>query len=182
PLVVWSPLPEPAKVPEVAARRENSTDAGHFRDLIGVFQTFECFDHQDQHDVVVDSVAVTAWYAAPHAGVEGLATAVTAAPKRRKVGPIARLHGFFDRVHSRDDDDERARVERMLNFALVGVSDSHARYGSCLRTGAPHARDSLPIPLVVLHFCPRGIVARRRPCAVGRGGGPRGGAGRGDLS
>ena len=69
-LVVGRALPEPGEVAEVAACRKQRRDTRHLRDLVGVLQTFERFDHQDEDDVVVDGVAIAAGHAAPHPTVE----------------------------------------------------------------------------------------------------------------
>ena len=64
PLVIRRALAVSGKVSEISACREYCRDAGHFRNGICVFQSFKSFDHQDQHDIVVDRVAITARYIA----------------------------------------------------------------------------------------------------------------------
>ena len=56
----------------------------------------------------------------------------------------------------------------MLNLALVGVGDAHARHRLRVRTGAPHPRGRLPIAIVVLHLGPDEVVARVRHRAIRR--------------
>src|SRR5688572_3047385 len=56
-LVVRRALAIAGEVAEVAARRKARADAGHLRNLLGVLQTVERFDHQDQDDVVVGGIA-----------------------------------------------------------------------------------------------------------------------------
>ena len=167
-LVVRLPLAEAGEVAEVATCREHRRDARNLRDRFGVLEALERFDHQDQHEVVVDRLPVAAGHAPPHRRVERLAATVTALAERREVGPVARGRGFFDRVDSRDDEHERAGVERVLLFALVGVRDADARHRLRVRAGAPHVGDFLPVARVVLHLSPDEIVARVRKCAVRR--------------
>ena len=51
----------------------------------------------------------------------------------------------------------------MLNLALVGVRHARAGHGLGVRARAPHARDLIPVALVVLHLGPDEVVARRSP-------------------
>src|SRR5262245_8440080 len=81
-LVVGCALPEPGEVPEITARGKQRRYARHLRDLVGVLQPFERLDHQDEHDVVVDGVAVSSRTVAPHAGVERVPAADTATAER----------------------------------------------------------------------------------------------------
>ena len=166
-LVVRRALTEAGEVAEIAAGGEYRVDAGHLRDLVRILQSVEGLDHLDQHDVVVDRVAIAAWHVAPHSRIERLPAAVAAAAERRKVGPVARLNRLGLRVDRRHDDDQRAGVKRVLDFALVGVGDAYAGHGLGVRTRAPHARDRFPVPIVVLHLGPDEVVAGIGHRAVG---------------
>ena len=73
------------------------------------------------------------------------------------------LHG----VDRRHDDHQRAGVERVLDLALVGVGDAHARHRLGVRAGPPHPRRRLPVALVVLHLGPDEVVAGVGHRAVG---------------
>src|SRR5919106_3851290 len=91
-LVIGGSLLEARKVPEVAAGGEDRRDTRNLCDLVGVLQAFERLNHEDQHDVGVDRVAVPSGNATPHRDVERLATALTAPPERREVRPITGLN------------------------------------------------------------------------------------------
>ena len=67
-LVVGRSLLEAREVAEIAAGREDRRHAGNLRDRVSVLQALEGLDHQNQHDVVVDRLAVAARHAAPHVG------------------------------------------------------------------------------------------------------------------
>src|SRR5262245_21216488 len=160
PLVVGCALPVAAKIAEISAGREDCCHSGNLCDLIGVLQSLERFDHQDQHNVVVDRVAISAGYVTPHCCLKGLAAAVTASAKRREVGPVPCFDRFFDRVYGRHHDHESTSVQRMLNLPLVGVSYAHARNSFCCRACTPHTRDGSPVMLIVLHLSPDEVVSR----------------------
>src|SRR5262249_49062768 len=160
PLVVRCALPVAAKIAEISAGGEDCRHPGNLCDSIGVLQALERFDHQDQYDVVVDRVAISAGYITPHCSLKSLAAAVTAPTKRREVGPVTSFDGFFDRVYRRHHDDESTGIQRMLNFTLVCISDTNAGDGFCCRACAPHTRDSLPVMLIVLHLSPDEVVSR----------------------
>src|SRR5438445_2049989 len=109
-LVVGRALAVAREVAEIAARREHGGDAGNFRNLVGVLEALQRLDHFDEHDVLVDRVAIAAGHAAPHPAVERLAAAVAAPAEGWEVGPVAGLDGFGFRVDGRHDNDERAGV------------------------------------------------------------------------
>ena len=58
---------------------------------------------------------------------------------------------------------------RVLDLALVGVGDAHARHRLGVRARAPQARGRFPVALVVLHLGPDEVVAGVGHRAVGRG-------------
>ena len=169
PFVIGRSLAVPGEVSEIAARRKDRGHSRNLGDLVGVRKTLERFDHQNQHHVVVDGVSISARHAAPHRGVERLAPAVAAAAERGEVGPVGRLACFLNGVYRRHDDDQRARIERVLDLAFVGVGHAHTRNRLGIRTGPPHTRNGLPVVLIVLHLGPDEVVAGIGHGAVRRG-------------
>src|SRR5262249_38247607 len=83
-LIVRRALRVSGEVSQVAAGCENRGHTGNPGDFVGVLDTFQRFDHDNQHDVVIDSGAITAWYVAPHRRVKGLAATLAALAERRE--------------------------------------------------------------------------------------------------
>ena len=101
--------------------------------LVRVLNTFERFDHQNQHDIIVDRRAITTRNSAPHRSVKSLAAAIAAPAQRGEVGPVPRGDRLFDGVNGWHDDHQSAGVCRVLDLPLVGIGEAHARNGLGMR-------------------------------------------------
>ena len=88
PLVVGIALLVAGEIAEIAAGREDRMHARHLGDLVGVLESLQRLDHQDQHDIVVDGVAVAAGDIAPHVGIERVAATEAALAERWEIGPV----------------------------------------------------------------------------------------------
>ncbi len=166
-LIVRVALLVAGEIPEVAARCKDRVDALDLRDFVGVFQAFERFDHQNENDVVVDRIAITARDAAPHVRIESIPAAEAALAERRKIGPVSRRDRLFHCIHGRNHDDQRARIEGMLNLKLVRVGDPRPRNCLRVRTGPPRLSGLIPGRVGVLHLGPDEVVSGIRHGAVG---------------
>src|SRR6185312_6514188 len=125
-LVVGRALAIAREIAEVSAGGEDRIHARNCCDLPRVLRALDSLDHLDQHDVLVDRVAIAAGHAAPHIRIERLSAAVAALAERREVGPVASGLPFLDGVDGWDHDDERAGVERVLDLALISISHTHS--------------------------------------------------------
>src|SRR5262249_18455023 len=125
--VVRVALPITSEIPKIAAGGKNRVHPRHLGDLVGVLEAFECLDHQDQNHVIVDGVAIAARHASPYILIESRSAAETALAERRKVGPVARRYRLFDGVYGWDDDDQRSRVESMLDLKLIRIRHACSR-------------------------------------------------------
>src|SRR5262245_3801726 len=145
-LIIRLALTKTREVTEITTGRENGSDAGYLCNSVGILQPFKRFDHQNQHDIVIDRVSVAARNVSPHGCVEGLPATVAASSKGRKVSPVSRLYRFFDGVHCRHDHDKRAGVEGVLYLSLVGVGNTHAGHSLRVGAGSPHPSHFAPAP------------------------------------
>ena len=167
PLVVGIALLVAGEIAEIAAGREDRMHARHLGDLVGVLQSLQRFDHQDQHDIVVDGVAIAAGNIAPHVGIERVAAAEAALAERREIGPIPGRDRFLDGVDGRDDEHQRAGIERMLDLEFVRVW--HPRAGNRLgvRAGPPRHGGLVPCGRRMLHLGPDEVVSGIGHGAIG---------------
>lgn len=64
---VGGALLKSGEVPQIAAGSKHRGDTWYFGGGVGALQALECFDHEDEHDVVVGSRAIAARHTAPPA-------------------------------------------------------------------------------------------------------------------
>ena len=122
-LVIRIALLVAGEVPEIAAGGEHRRDPRDGCDGFGVLEALECLDHHDDDEIVVDRLAVAAGNAAPHRGIEGRPAALAARSHRREVRPLHASPRLLLGVHCRNDEHERATVERVLDLLLVLIGD-----------------------------------------------------------
>ena len=158
--VIGRALGVAGEVSKISACSENRSHSGDLCNGVSVLQAFKSFNHQDQHDIVINSVAITARNIAPHCGIECLAASIAAFSQRRKVSPVSRFDRFLEGIHRGYNHNEGASVDRMLDFAFVRVRNADAWNSFRRRTGAPHAGNGAPIALIVLHLGPDKVVTR----------------------
>ena len=99
PLVIRRALPITREVTQIPTGCENGCYAWDLGDFVGVLEALEGFDHQDQHNIVVDRLSITARHSTPHRGVERLAAAIAAPSERWKVSPVSRFDCFGEGVY-----------------------------------------------------------------------------------
>src|SRR4029077_2219080 len=98
PLIVGRTLPVPREVTQITAGREYRGYAPNRGDFARVLHAVDRLDHLDQHNVVVDRVAIPAGDAAPYLRIEGLPSSAAPLTKRREIGPVPRCHSLLHRV------------------------------------------------------------------------------------
>src|SRR5215472_4366033 len=166
PFVIRIALLVATKIPEIAARSKNRVYARNLGDLVGVLQSFKGFDHQDQHHIVIDGVAVAARHIPPHIRIESSPAAETALTQRRKVSPVSCRHRLFHGIYRWDYNDQCSSVERVLDLKLIRIRHAHSRDGLRVWTGPPRLPNLVPGVVRVLHLGPDEVVSSIRHGAI----------------
>src|SRR5262249_34469382 len=166
PLVIRIALLVATEIPEIPARSKNRVYARNLGDFVGVLQSFKGFDHQNQHHIVIDGVAVAARHIPPHIRIESSPAAETALTQRRKVGPVSCRHRLFHGIYRWDYNDQCSSVERVLDLKLIRIRHAHSRDGLRVWTGPPSLPNLVPGIVRVLHLGPDEVISSIRHGAI----------------
>src|SRR5690242_8843093 len=83
------------EITEIRTGGEKCVHTLNGRDLARLLRAADSLNHLDQHHVVVNRIAVTAWNRAPEIRRIGLSLSLAALAERRKVGPVASCLAFL---------------------------------------------------------------------------------------
>src|SRR3954470_11901666 len=97
-LVIRASLSVTGEVSEITARSKDGSHSGHLGNRIGILESLEGLNHEDQHNIVVDGIAVAARDVSPHCRVEGLAASIAPFSEGRKVSPVSCFNRFLYRI------------------------------------------------------------------------------------